>query len=277
MSFATRFANLGHPNKIWVIAAIHGEAEQLVEVHRALSRRFKPGDRLVYTGNYIGSSRAGSTPAGRAALDEILRFQAEMLALPGLKPGDIVYLRGAQEELWGKLLQLPFAQDAGDIVTWIASRHPEVDALLGAYGSSLQDAARIAREGILSLTRWSTALKLRQREAGHEAFFLNLRLAAFTEHKTSNDNNLLFVHAGFDPARSLAGQGDGFWWGGKGFNAQAVPYRPFRTVVRGFDPEGQGIYLGNCSVSLDGGCGRGGRLVCAQLSNLGDVLDIFSK
>lgn len=277
MSFKTKFANLGHPNKIWVVSAIHGDVSQLTELHKNLYRKFKPGDRLIYTGNYFCGDGGHAPGAPLATLAELLHFREALLALPGFVPDDIICLRGIQEELWGKLLQLSFAPDAGQVVEWIATRHPALDQLLAAYGTSLAELARISREGILNLTRWSAALKTRLRgNAGHEKFFTSLRLAAFTEHKSSNDNNLLFVHAGLDPSRPLAAQGDGFWWSARGFNHIETPYRPFRTVIRGFDPEGQGIHIGPAVVSLDGGCGRGGKLVCAQLSNIGDIIEILS-
>jgi serine/threonine protein phosphatase 1 len=141
----------------------------------------------------------------------------------------------------------------------------------------LTELSRISREGILNLTRWSMVLKTRIRsEPGHEKFFTVLRLAAFTENKHSNDNNLLFVHAGLDPARPLAAQRDQFWWSFKGFNQMTAPYLPFRSVIRGHDPERQGVHVGPAVISLDGGCGHGGQLVCAQLSNIGEVLEILA-
>lgn len=53
-------------------------------------------------------------------------------------------------------------------------------------------------------------------------------------------------------------------------------YSPFRTIIRGSDPQNAGVKLGDITVSLDGGCGRGGELVCAQLSASGAVLDVFA-
>jgi hypothetical protein len=273
MSFKSKFSNLGHPNKIWVVSAIHGELDRLITVHQSLYGKFRAGDRLVYTGNYLGGAKARPIET----LDEILHFRRTLMAKPGLMAEDIVYLRGTQEELFGKLLQLQFAPNAGTVVEWMAKHHPDINSVLQAYDTSLTEVSRIAREGILNLTRWSMALKTRIRaEPGHEKFFTVLRLAAFTENRHTNDNNLLFVHAGLDPEKPLAAQGDQFWWAFKGFNKIETPYLPFRSVIRGHDPEHQGIHVTPGFISLDGGCGHGGKLVCAQLSNMGDVLDILA-
>jgi serine/threonine protein phosphatase 1 len=273
MSFKTKFSSLGHPNRIWVVSAIHGELTRLTSIHKAVYEKFQPGDRLVYTGNYLGGTAAKPVET----LDELLHFRRTLLAIPGLQPDDIVYLRGMQEELWGKLLQLQFAPNAGQVIDWMAAHHPDIDSIVRAYGSSLGEAARITREGILNLTRWSTALKNRIRaEPGHEKFFTVLRLAAFTENRHSNDNNLLFVHAGIDPARPLAAQGDQFWWAFKGFNGIKERYLPFRAVIRGHDPEQQGIHISSAVISLDGGSGRGGQLICARMSDAGEVLEILA-
>ncbi len=273
MSFKTKFSNLGHPNKIWVVSAIHGELERLVSVHQSLYDKFCPGDRLIYTGNYLGGAKAKPLQT----LDEILHFRRTLMAKPGVMAEDIVYLRGQQEELFGKLLQIQFAPNAGQVIEWMAKRHPDIDSILQAYGASLTELSRISREGILNLTRWSMALKNRIRaEQGHEKFFTVLRLAAFTEHPHSNDNNLLFVHAGLDPDKPLAAQGDQFWWAFKGFNQLGAPYSPFRSVIRGHDPERQGIHVTPSFISLDGGCGHGGKLVCAQISNVGEIIEILA-
>lgn len=272
MTFKNKFTNLGHPNQIWTVSAIYGELEKLTAIHKALYEKFRPGDRLVYTGNYLGGTNASPVKT----LDELLYFRRTLMAVPGVDAEDIVYLRGRQEELWSKILQLQFAPNASEVVEWMVTHNPEIGSILSAYGSSLEELRRVSREGIISLTRWSNFLKAKIRALpGHEKFFTVLRRAAFTELRHSNDNNLLFVHAGVNPARQLADQGDEFWWATKNFNTME-PYAPFKSVVRGHDPDRGGIHIGKASISLDGGCGRGGKLVCAQLTGTGEVLEILA-
>ena len=125
-----------------------------------------------------------------------------------MKPSDIVYLRGAQEEMWQQLLQLQF------------NRHP-VDALLSmmgnglgntmqSYGISPHDGIMAAREGTVSLTKWTNAIRhtLRQ-NLGHDCFMTQSRRAAFTHYEGRYP--LLFVNAGLDPARGLEEQEDCLW------------------------------------------------------------------
>ncbi len=280
LSFNNKFANLGHPNRIWTVSAIHGEHSQLVSVHRAVFDRFAPGDKLVYTGNYLGSKYAKPLET----LDELIHYRSALVQRYGVPSDDVVFLRGVQEELFTKLQQLQFAPNPPQVVEWMTEKYPELDSILRAYDSSLAEAARTAREGILNLTRWSNTLKARIRaENGHENFFSDLRRAAFTEHKpkrgfAGNDNppsNILFVHAGIDPARSLDQQGDSFWWASKNFNVME-PFLPFKSVVRGHDPELNGVHRGKACLSLAGNCGYGGKLVCAQLTGTGEILEILA-
>lgn len=274
MTFSSKFSNLGAPEKIWVVSAIHGEKDRLVKLHKTIFDKFSPKDRLVYTGNYLCGKRAD--PIG--TLDEILYFRRTLMAKNLIEPQQLIYLRGIQEELWNKILQLPFAQSAKDVLEWMIREYPEMDALLKTYRTSLEDGLRIAREGVLSLTKWSAHLRASLREnPGHEAFFSTLHRAAFTEQAgASGQGNLLFVHAGIDPERPLLSQGDRFWWGFKQFDQMAHPYAPFKSVVRGYDPTGKGVQIGPVTISLDGTTPYGRQLICAEMSGKGDVLEVFA-
>jgi len=269
MSFKNKFSNLGQPNKIWVIAAVHGERERLVTLHKTLFDKISPQDRLLYTGNYLGGPNALPVET----VDEILHFRRALLARPDMEAENFVYLRGIQEELWGKLLQLQLAPSPRQIIEWMMQKHPDMEAILNGYGSSFDEAARVTREGIPSMTRWTSALQFSVRShPGHEKFFSVLRRAAFTEHASSNDNNLLFVHAGLDPQLPLISQGDNFWWASRQFSEMAEAYHPFKSVIRGFDPDHQGLRIGPVTISLDGS----GKLLCAELSPQGEVLEILA-
>ncbi len=92
---SAKFAILRRPRRVGTVAAIHGEADRLAALHDAIDARFEPGDRLAYLGNYLGHGR--EIPA---TLDELLRFRRATLARPGMMACDIVFLRGAQEEMW---------------------------------------------------------------------------------------------------------------------------------------------------------------------------------
>jgi hypothetical protein len=251
-----------------VVSAIHGDRARLIELHKTLFGKISPGDRLVYTGNYMGGPGASAT----GTFDEILYFRRTLLAQPGMLASDFVYLRGIQEELWNKLLQLQFTTGPGQVVEWMAKKFPDMESLLRGYGSSFEAAARVSREGVINTTKWTSALKLAvRRHPGHEKLFSVLRRAAFTEQDGSNDNNILFVHAGIDPQLPLVSQGDSFWWASRQFSQMGEPYFPFKLVVRGFDPDHQGLQVGPGTVSLDGD-----GMLCAGMSGQGEVLEILA-
>ena len=86
------FGTLACAERIWAVAAVHGEADRLRQLHDQLEARFAHGDRLVYLGNYLGH---GDRIA--ATLDELIDFRRHLLCRSGMEPGDIVFLRGAQE------------------------------------------------------------------------------------------------------------------------------------------------------------------------------------
>lgn len=259
-----KFAVLHAARRVWAVAAIHGEAEALARLHVALAERFRPGDRLVYLGNILGMG-----PSVRQTMDELLAFRRWMLAIPGTFAYDIAYLRGAQEEMWQKLLQLQFAPNPREVLAWMLTQG--VGATLAAYGGDPQQAAASARDGAVSITRWSSALRNAMQAApGHFQLMAVLRRAAYTD-----DNRLLFVAAGLDPERPLSEQSDSFWWGGSNFARLDHAYGGFSRVIRGYDRAHGGIQTGAFTVTIDGGCGFGGRLVGACLTLDGDIDDLI--
>ncbi len=259
-----KFARLGRPKRVWAVAAVHGDAGRLGVLHHNIAQDFAPGDRLVYLGNMIG--HGGQI---LETLDEILGFRRSLLALPGMLSTDVVFLRGAQEEMWQKLLQLQFAPNPPEVLEWMLNQG--VEPTLQAYGGRSEEGMAAARDGAVQLTRWTNRLREAIRACpGHGNLFTSLKRAAFTD-----DNGILLVSAGIDPHRPLVAQGDSFWWGGAGFAAIDRPFEKFRRVIRGFDPANAGLRMTELTASLDGGCGRGGSLVGGLFAPDGRVLDLI--
>ncbi|MEQ8357187.1 MAG: hypothetical protein RH942_16750 [Kiloniellaceae bacterium] len=265
--------------RVWAVSSIHGEADALNRLHRELVPRLRLGDRLVYLGNLIGRG-----PAITATLDALLRFRGLFMARPDAFACDVVHLRGSQEEMWQKLLQLQFATDPRAVLQWMLDQG--VAASLEAYGFSPAEGLREAAAGPRQLTRWTGALRQRiQDHPGHWDLLGSLRRAAYTAHLGDTQaggpeaggappaEGLLFVNAGLDPSRPLEAQKDSFWWGNSGFAALEQPYGGYRRVVRGFGPPHPGLELGRFTATLDGGCGFGGALLAACFTPAGDVVD----
>jgi hypothetical protein len=276
MAESQRFADLGKPRRIWAVAAVHADLDRLHGAHAALAARFRVGDRVIYLGNMIGRG-----PAAVETLDELLDFRRRVLATRGVTADDVVYLRGGQEEIWRKLLQLQFAPNPAEVLEWMLRQG--ADATLAAYGGVAEQGFAAARGGAVAITRWTQTLRTAfYARPGHEALFNNLRRAAYVgapereaPSAVVSPNGPLFVHAGIDPDRPFAMQGDRFWWGGGAFGRIEQPFSGFTRVVRGYDPLKGGAKVGEFAATLDGGCGFGGPLICAGFDPSGELIDSF--
>ena len=256
------FSTLRRSLRVWAVASIHGEAERLDAMHKELFARLEPGDRIVYLGNYLGHG-AGI----RATMDNLLRFRRAVIARPGMFAADVVHLRGSQEEMWQKLLQLQFAPNPAEVLRWMLDQG--VGPTLATYGGDAERALVIFRQGAMAITRWTGELReALQRTPGHYSLLVNLRRAAFTD-----DGALLFVHAGVDVSRPLLTQSDALWWGSDGFSKIDRSYSGFKRIVRGFDRSHPGVQLTDWTASIDGGCGSDGKLIAACFDPDGGITD----
>jgi hypothetical protein len=264
------FAALQRPRRVWAISAIHGEAERLAALHADVAERLQIGDRLVYLGNYLGRGSAV-----RATLDELIAFRRRVIAAPGMFAADVVYLRGCQEEMWAKILQLQFATNPAEVLKWTLAQG--LGTTLAAYGGNAEEGLSVTRQGAMAIGKWTQGLRqAMNRTPGHADFMSALKRAAFTD-----DRALLFVSAGIDPTRPLAAQDDALWWGGPGFAALegpgAAPFDGYGRVVRGAKPTGApaqlGVIQGAHSTTVDGAAGFGGVLLAACFDSVGAIVD----
>jgi serine/threonine protein phosphatase 1 len=258
-----KFAKLGRAGRIWAVASIDAAARRLVWLHDAISEKFEDGDRIVYLGNYVGCG-----DAVLATIDELLDFRRRGLGRRHGFACDVIFLRGAQEEMWQKLLQLQFAPNPGEVLQWMVAAGME--PTVRAYGGDLKQGFAACRDGPSTITRWTGALRSAMNaKSGHTALFSALRHAAFTEERA-----LLFVHASIDPSRPLAAQGDAFWWGREDILDLAMPFEGFGRVVRGVGRGQRGVVERQFAVSLGDGSGNAGSLAAACFAPDGAVLDI---
>ena len=264
-----KFVDLGSPRRVWAVAAINGDRERLITLHDHLATRFNVRDRLVYMGNYLG---VGSWD-NHSVLEELLAFRSALMSKPGMETSDIVHLRGPAEEAWQRLLRLQFAPSP----MMALDRYLEAgaEAYLHLYGVSQNDTKQIARAGSVAITRWTNQLRVLQRQVlGHEAFVCSLRRAAVTS-VCADHSGVLFVPAGYDVSRTLEDQSDKLWFGGAGFTANKETTK-FARIVRGFDPLRGGINTDGLAVTLDGGCGRGGPLICGCFNEAGELIEVIA-
>ena len=265
----SKFAALGKPNRIWVVGAVHSEVDKLQILHDEIGSLFKPGDRLVYLGNFIGKGDQVIE-----TVNELLDFRRALIAMPGMLASDVVYLRGGQEEMWSKLLQIQFAPNPVEVMQWMLGQGMEPTLL--SYRGNPQQGLAAARDGVMAMTRWTSLLRAEIRsKPGHEALFSALRRAAFTGSDIERPGGLLFVNSGLDTSKPLTNQGDAFWWGAPNWAMITRPYGPFQKIIRGFDPAHGGPQMTTYTLTIDGGAGFNGSLVGACLTPQGEVIDII--
>ena len=263
-----KFVDLGTPRRVWAVAAIHGDKERLMTLHDHLAGRFSVRDRLVYLGNYLGVGAFDN----QSLIEELLAFRSALLAKPGMEITDIVHLRGPAEEAWQRLLRLQFAPVPMQALEKYLDAGAE--AYLRLYGVSLNDTKSIARAGSVAITRWTNQLRVLQRQSlGHEQLVCSLRRAAMTTPQEAG--RTLFVPAGYNGLKTLEEQGDSLWFAGGNFSAPKQGDSISR-VIRGFDPLRCGVNTEGPAVTIDGGCGKGGPLVCGCFNEFGQLIEIVA-
>jgi serine/threonine protein phosphatase 1 len=201
MSKVASIARLRDGGTTWALGALTGDHAALERLGGALLQRWVPGDRLVVLGNMLGA--AGNTPR---LIDLMLLLRRRLLARPGAEVEDFVFLRGAQEEMWHKVLQLQFALSPLDVLDWMLARG--LSAVIDAYGYSIAEGRIACRNGPLAIARWTTGLRERQTQQPGHGDLLN----ALSRAALSADGRVVFAANGVDPGRPLAKQADAFWW-----------------------------------------------------------------
>jgi len=267
-----RFANLGTPERIFAIPSIHGNLQKLHALHESLYHQFQPGDRLIYLGNYTGYG-----DYSRQTIDSLLSFRRCLMSMPGVQASDIIYLRGTQEEMWQKLIQIQFAPNPSLVMDWMLDRG--LAQTIESYGLCLHEAQRVAHEGVIRLSRWTEKVRHTiYSNPGHDIFGSQLKRAAYTDCRYQKVEGtcspLLFVNAGIDFSKSLEDQGDCLWWGNTHFSSARLPYNPYQKIFRGYDPMNGGYDENAITATLDNNCGRGGSLLYAAIASNGDIVDI---
>ncbi|MDX1737945.1 MAG: hypothetical protein R3261_06885, partial [Alphaproteobacteria bacterium] len=251
--------------RIWVIGAIHNDVLSLRKMHSALYDKVESGDRIVYTGNMIGLF-----PHTRDTISEILGFRRWFLSLwPYMSPNDIVYLRGRQEEMLSKMLQLHFAQEPLQIIDYLYKTG--LSPVLEGYGfrrHEFEDAAAVGASNLAEIT--TRLARVIRNYPGHDDLFKSLKHAAYSE-----DGVVLCVSSGLNGKIGLRDQGDNFWWGGENFARITHAYGGYCRLVRGFDPQHGGYREGAFTVSLDQGESlKTVQAVC--LDRFGEIVDRLS-
>ncbi len=260
-----RFTNLGQAQRIWLIPAIHGNIHALCNLHDTIINDITPGDRIIYAGNAIGHGEHSVE-----TIDEMLYFRRAVLAKPGIIPTDLIYLRGAQEEMLQKVVQLQFAPEPTKTLFWMYKNG--LQETLRSYGIDPETGINACKQGMVGISKWSQKLRETMKSyPGHESLATALVRAAIFD--TNPEYSMLFVNAGIDTEKPLNDQQDNFWWASKKFDQFQSPYAPFDKVVRGYDPEHKGVEYNCIKATADNSCGFGGPLTCTGFAPNGEIFD----
>ena len=223
MNNDSNFVELKNANRIWAIGSIHSNLDSLNSIKKFIIENFKKNDKLVFLGNIIGLGNYS-----KETLSSIIDLRFSLMSKYKLKPNEIVFLRGAQEEMLTKLLQLQIAPNPVEIVNWMFEHG--VDKTLESYGYLKDEVINIASSGTVSISKWTSKLnKTILNNLGHKEYFLNLKHAAYSSSK-----KILLVNRGVDITRPLSAQNDCFWWGYQNFSNIDKPYKSFIRIVRGY-------------------------------------------
>ena len=226
MENTSNFVELEKSNKIWAIGSIHSNLKSFTSIKKFLLNNFEADDKLIFLGNVIG---LGSN--SKETLSSVIDLRFSLMSKFKLKPETIVFLRGAQEEMFTKLFQLQLAPNPTEIIEWMFDHG--VNETIKSYGFSESGVKHIVSSGTMNISKWTTSLnKTLKKNLGHTQYFLSLKHAAYSHTK-----KILFVNRGVDITRPLSAQNDCFWWGFQNFSSIDRPYKTFLRIVRGYESE----------------------------------------
>ena len=269
MDKISNFVELKKSNKIWAIGSIHSNLKSFSSIKKFLLDNFEENDKLVFLGNVIGLGNNS-----KETLSSVIDLRFNLMSKFKLKPESIVFLRGAQEEMFSKLLQLQLAPNPNEIIEWMYDHG--VNETIKSYGFSENEVKNIASSGTISISKWTSTLnKALQNNPGHTQYFLNLKHAAYSHTK-----KILFVNRGVDITRPLSAQNDCFWWGFQNFSSIDRPYKTFSRIVRGYESEhlNQKEFSKNDIVcTLFNQPLSNNSVLCGIFSENGEILDLFEN
>ena len=223
MNTDNKFQEFTNADRIWAIGSLHSSIESFQSIKKYILSNFKNSDKPIFLGNVIGYNNHS-----KEIITDVLNLRFSLMAKFKLNHEDIVFLRGAQEEMFSKFLQLQIAPNPREIIDWIFSHG--VDQTLVSYDFEPELFRNIATQGTIQINKLTSKLNKKISETlGHKEFFSNLKHAAF-----NSSMEVLFVNRGVDLSRPLSAQNDCFWWGYQNFSLINKPYNTFKRIVRGY-------------------------------------------
>tara|TARA_A100001011_G_scaffold386795_1_gene463344 strand:+ start:2789 stop:3601 length:813 start_codon:yes stop_codon:yes gene_type:complete len=265
----SNFVEIKKTNKIWAIGSIHSNLNSFSSIKKYILNNFNADDILIFLGNIIGLG-----DDSKETLNSVLDLRFNLMSKFKLKPESIIFLRGAQEEMFSKLLQLQLAPNPSEIVNWMFEHG--VNKTIISYGFSEDEVRNITTSGAIKISKWTSSLnKALYNNSGHTQYFLNLKHAAYSHTK-----KILFVNRGVDITRPLSAQNDCFWWGFQNFSKIQEPYNTFLRIVRGYESKHSNQLensKNNVVCTLFKQPLTNKNILCGIFTENGDILDLFEN
>ena len=269
MKNTSNFVEIKKTNKLWAVGSIHSNLKSFNSIKKFILNNFAPNDKLIFLGNIIGLGENS-----KETLSSVIELRFNLMSKFKIKPESIIFLRGAQEEMFSKLLQLHIAPNPSEIVEWMFDHG--VNQTIKSYGFSEEEVKNIASSGTIKISRWTASLnRALQFNPGHTQYFLSLKHAAF-----SHTRKILFVNRGVDITRPLSAQNDCFWWGFQNFSKIKEPYKTFSRIVRGYESKNSNqmeISKNDIICTLFKQPLSNKSILCGIFSENGDILDLFEN
>jgi hypothetical protein len=269
VDLSSKFLEINKSKKIWAIGSIHSHLDSFNKLKKHIIKNFSTEDKIVFLGNVIGVGEQS-----KETLSSIIDLRRKLMSVFYLKPNDVIFLRGAQEEMFLKLLQLHIAPNPKEIVKWMLEHG--VDKTVVSYGLDAVELLNISEQGTLSINKWTSNFnKIISNSKGHKEYFSSLHHAAFSHSK-----KILFVNRGVDTSRPLSAQNDCFWWGYHNFSKLDQSYGTFVKIVRGYEPklsENFENIKNKIVCSLYKGPLSNKKITAGLFNDSGDILDIFES
>ena len=263
------FVELNKSSKIWAIGSIHSNLKSFESIKKYILKNFNSNDKLIFLGNIIGLG-----DNSKETLSSVIDLRFNLMSKFKLKPESIIFLRGAQEEMFSKLLQLQLAPNPTEIVKWMFEHG--VNKTIKSYGFSENEVRNIASSGTINISKWTSNLnKVLQMNPGHTQYFLNLKHAAYSHTK-----KILFVNRGVDITRPLSAQNDCFWWGYQNFSKIDEPYKTFVRIVRGYESKHSNhleVSKNKVVCTLFKQPLSNNSVLCGVFTENGEILDLFEN
>lgn len=236
--------------RLWVVSCVQGDYIRLRQLHRKIASHFLSGDGILYLGSIIG---VGREPA--KTLEEALLFRRGLLSFGGVKSEDICFLKGSQEDLLLKALQLQFCSNAVEVLDWMVKQG--LGTTLSSFGVDVKEAFSAAEKGTTALSYWTADLKkMLQKRDGVLQYLRSLKNMAVT-----SDKKVLFVPRGIDKTKSLERQGEALRWGGTIPFESDAPFLNFEKVIRTLPSRGDfGLIQSEYYMTLVSGGGYDGKI-----------------